>query len=152
MSSNSNFIFISLRRKNDISDIIYAILDEVGEWREAERKRLLDEKRAETTHPAKITILKDHIFRASKPAIVGVHVDAGEIRLGMRMIDKDGKILGRIKSIRSGEDTKQTAGVGEELAVAIDGITIGRQIDEEDSMWSDMTSQAARELRDLPVT
>lgn len=74
-------------------------------------------------------ILPDHIYRLNKPAVVGVRVLAGRIRVGENLINREGKDCGMIKSVRADDGTVLPEGKqGEEVSVAIDGVTVGRQI------------------------
>ena len=61
-------------------------------------------------------------------------------------------IVGQIKSIRSGEETKKEAIQGEEVAVAIDGVTVGRQIHEEDVLLVDVPEKHAKRLAKMSLT
>ncbi|MCJ7489942.1 MAG: translation initiation factor IF-2, partial [Thermoplasmata archaeon] len=103
-------------------------------------------KRLEIVYPGKVSILRDHVFRVSKPAIVGVRVLAGRIRPGQGLMRDDGRPVGRIKSIRKGEKTLPEARMGDEVAIAIDAATVGRQIDVEDILLVDVPEGHAREL------
>lgn len=128
------------------NDVIYRLLEEYQLWT-VERKRELEaEKRLAVVFPGKITILRDHVFRVSKPAIVGVRVLAGRIRPGQKLMKLDGRPVGRIKSIRSGEETLKEAVSGSEVAVSIDDATVGRQIDVEEVLLVDIPESHAREL------
>ena len=99
-------------------------------------------------YPGKLTILRDHVFRASKPAIVGVRVLAGRIRPGEFLMKEDGRRVGKIKSIRSGEESLKEAIAGNEVAISIDDAVVGRQIDVEDILLVDIPEGDAHELAD----
>ena len=133
------------------SDIIYRILEEREEWVETRTRELADASRVSVVYPGRILLLPDHTFRVSKPAVVGVRVLAGRIHVGQRLL-KNGERVGRIKSIRSGEDSMKEAMQGAEVAVAIDGVTVGRQIDEEDVLLVDVPESHARKLRKMDLT
>src|SRR5207253_1397101 len=79
-----------------------------------------------------------HSFRTSKPAIFGVRVLGGRIRTGESLMRQDGRSLGRIKAIRSGDKSLDGAGQGQEVAISVDGITIGRQIQPGDVLYVDL--------------
>ena len=55
-------------------------------------------------------------------------------------------IRDRIKSIRRGEETKKEAIQGDEVAIAVDGVTVGRQIDEQDVLLVDVPEKHAKRL------
>lgn len=134
------------------NQVIYRLLDEYKAWCEVRKREVEAEKRLETVFPGKVKIMRDHIFRVSKPAIVGVRVLAGRIRSGQMLMREDGRQVGRIKSIRSGENTLAEAIAGNEVAVAIDDATVGRQIDVEDILLVDVPESHARELTDYKLS
>lgn len=129
------------------NDVIYRLLEDYRNWCEEKKKEVEAAKRLEIVFPGKIIILRDHVFRTSKPAIVGVRVLAGRIRPGHGLMREDGRPVGRIKSIRSGEASLAEAVMGNEVAVAIDDVTVGRQIDVEDVLLVDIPESHARELQ-----
>ena len=133
------------------SDIIYRILEEHEEWVEQRTRELEEESREQVVYPARIMLLPDHTFRVSKPAVVGVRVVAGRIHIGQYLL-KEEKRIGRIKSIRSGENSMKEAMQGAEVAVAIDGVTVGRQIEEGDSLLVDIPESHAKKLRKMELT
>ncbi len=133
------------------SDIIYRILEEREEWVEERTRELEEASREQVVYPGRILLLPDHTFRVSKPAVVGVRVLAGRIHVGQRLL-KDGNRIGQIKSIRSGQDSMKEAMQGAEVAVAIDGVTVGRQIDEDDVLLVDIPESHARKLRKMDLS
>ncbi|MCJ2512018.1 MAG: translation initiation factor IF-2 [Candidatus Thermoplasmatota archaeon] len=128
------------------SKVVYKLLEDYDAWCKERSRELEAKKRLEIVYPGKVSILRDHVFRVSKPAIVGVRVLAGRIRPGQGLMRDDGRPVGRIKSIRRGEKTLSEARMGDEVAVAIDAATVGRQIDVEDILLVDVPEGHAREL------
>jgi translation initiation factor 5B len=120
------------------NDVMYRLLEDYRKWCVERRAQLEVDRRLEVVFPGKIMILRDHVFRMSKPAIVGVRVLAGRVRPGQGLMKLDGRSVGRIKSIRSGESSLKEAIAGQEVAVAIDEPTVGRQIDVEDVLLVDI--------------
>ncbi len=133
------------------SDIIYRILEEREEWVEKRTKEMEEESREAIVYPGRILLMRDHTFRVSKPAVMGVRVLAGRIHVGQYLL-KDGERVGRIKSIRSGEESMKEAMQGAEVAVAIDGATAGRQIEEEDVLLVDVPESHARKLARMDLS
>jgi translation initiation factor 5B len=133
------------------SDIIYRILEEREEWVEQRTKELEEESREVVVYPGRIKFLPDHTFRASKPAVIGVRILAGRIHVGQHLL-KEGSRIGRIKSIRSGQDSMKEAMQGAEVAVAIDGVTVGRQLEENDIMLVDIPASHAKKLRKMDLS
>lgn len=131
--------------------VVYKLVDDYEEWREEKKKEMERERRENIVHPGKFRILEDHTFRVSKPAIVGVRVLGGRIKPDQRLLNRDGRSVGRIKSIRSGEKSLDVAEQGEEVAVAISGVTVGRQIKPSDEIYVDIPEGDARKLKDFDL-
>ncbi|MCK5309704.1 MAG: translation initiation factor IF-2 [Thermoplasmata archaeon] len=132
-------------------DIVYKLIEDYEEWLSEKKRELETDSRKEMVYPGKMKILPDCIFRVSKPAIVGVRILAGRIRIGQRLIREDGREVGKIKSIRSGDDTKKEAISGAEVAVAIDGATCGRQIDVDMILYVDIPGSHCKELNKMDL-
>jgi translation initiation factor 5B len=127
-------------------DIIYKLVEDHQAWAERKMKEIDATRRHDYIHPGKFVILPDHIFRVSKPAIVGVRVLAGHLRVGQPIIRPDGRELGKIRSIRSDEETLREVIQGAEVAIAITEVTVGRQIHAGDVLYVDVPEGDARAL------
>lgn len=115
------------------SNIIYRLVEDYQKW-EAELKKSTEAKLIESvTHPGQVKILRGYVFRQSKPAIFGVEVVAGVIKTGYKL-KKDGKIIGEVKELQAEGENVGEAKAGERIAVSMDGVTIGRQINEGDTL------------------
>ena len=128
------------------NNVVYKIIEDYQEWAEEKKRELEAEKRMEITFPGKFKILPEYIFRLSKPAIVGVRVLGGRIRVGQRILREDGKVVGRIKSIRKGDNNVTEAIMGDEVAIAIDGVTIGRQMKAGETYYIDIPEEHGKKL------
>jgi translation initiation factor 5B len=129
------------------NDVMYRLLEEYNLWCGERAKEIEADKRLEIVFPGKIKILMDKVFRVSKPAIVGVRVLAGRIRPGQGLIKVDGRPIGKIKSIQSEGKSLSEAISGAEVAISIDDVTVGRQIDVEDVLLIDIPESHAHELQ-----
>lgn len=115
--------------------VIYKLIDDYLEWRE-ETIRAKEAKQFETVVlPAKFSILPGCVFRMSGPAVVGVRVLGGTLRPKVSIATREGKIVGEIKQIKLNKETVTEAKEGAEVAVSIDGVTIGRQIDVGETLY-----------------
>lgn len=115
-------------------NVIYHVLDSYLKWRD-ELKRNLDQKKFEQIiFPAKLVVLPDCVFRQNNPAVVGVRILSGKLRNGVNLIRKDGKKVGQLKSIQLRKENIQEAKAGEEVAISVDGATVGRQFDVNDEL------------------
>ena len=132
-------------------DVIYRLLEEYKARVEQRKTEIEAAKRLERPYPAKILFLPEYVFRASKPAIFGIRVLAGRIRPGMPLMRDDGKRIGRVRSVRSGEEVVTEAIAGQEVAIAVDGITVGRQVKGGDVLLVELSEEDARTLRDAEL-
>jgi translation initiation factor 5B len=131
------------------NDVIYQLIEEYDDHvtaiEEAQQEQILEN----ITRPAKFRILKDHTFRQSDPAVVGVEVLSGLLRRNVNVVRWEGgepKRVGRLKTIQDeGEDVDE-ARTGERMAVSIDGPTVGRQIEEGDDLWVELPEKHAKIL------
>jgi translation initiation factor 5B len=131
------------------NDVIYRLIEEYEEFVEDRASAQQDAVLDNIARPARFRILEDHVFRQSNPAVVGVEVLSGTLKRNARVVDFENrkpKRVGQIKGIQEqGEDVDQ-ARSGERVSVAIDGPTVGRQIDEGDTVWSELPEKHAKVL------
>ncbi|MDD1723579.1 MAG: translation initiation factor IF-2 [Methanospirillum sp.] len=115
-------------------NVIYHILENYLEWRN-NLKRSLDQKRFEKIIlPAKILVLPGCVFRQNNPAVIGVRILSGTLRTGVNLVQRDGKKAGSLKSIQLRKENIPEAHAGDEVAISIEGATVGRQFDVEDEL------------------
>jgi translation initiation factor 5B len=60
-------------------------------------------------------------------------------------------VIGRIKGIQSQNQSVDEAKQGEEVAISIEGVTVGRQIKNNDVLFTDIPEEDAKKLRDLKL-
>lgn len=126
------------------SDVIYSILENYDAWVEEQKMKMEQERMEAVIRPGSMRILPDCVFRQSKPAIVGVQVIGGVIRTQVPLIRDDGAVAGVVKGIQDHNENVGSATVGMEVAVAIDGPTVGRQIHEGDILYVNIPEKHAR--------
>ncbi|MEM1688439.1 MAG: translation initiation factor IF-2 [Candidatus Anstonellales archaeon] len=122
-----------------LGDVIYRLIESYKERVKEKREKLLQELMQKTTPPAKLFVMKDYIFRISKPAIFGIRVIEGEVRTNMRLINNQGKIIGEIVGIQKNKIQINSAKAGEEVAIAVNGGEIGDNILPDSFLWSDVS-------------
>ncbi|MCL4447010.1 MAG: translation initiation factor IF-2 [Thermoplasmatales archaeon] len=128
--------------------IIYSIKDDLVKTREEIKQRELEQKRKAMTFPCKLLVMEGNVFRVSKPAIFGVRIIGGKLRVRTQLMKIDGSNVGPVKSIRTGEQSLDEANQGDEVAIAMDNITVGRQIREGDILYSDINERDFRLLKE----
>jgi len=132
-------------------DIIYTIMENYDEWLELKKAELERERRQDYIHPGMIKFLPEYIFRISHPAVIGIRVISGRIKTGLRLMKEDGRIIGSIKGIQSENKPIEEALQGQEVAISIEGVTVGRQIKGNDILYTDLPASDAKKLRDMDV-
>jgi translation initiation factor 5B len=120
------------------SNVIYKLIEDYQLWVAEEKKRELREKFEKLTKPAKIKILPGYVFRVSKPAIVGIEVLKGTIKTKVKLINLEGRVVGTVKGLQERNENIPQAGIGKQVAMAIEGPTVGRQINEGEILYTDM--------------
>jgi translation initiation factor 5B len=126
--------------------VIYQLIDQYVEWRD-EQKRLQEKQRFEhVVMPAKIRLLPDCVFRQSNPAVVGVRVLGGKLRSDVNLIKLDGKKVGHLKSMQLRQETIREADAGLEIAISIEGATVGRQVNVGDDLFVDIPERHVKVL------
>jgi len=129
------------------NDVIYRLVEEYEEFVEERASAQQDAVLDNIARPARFRILEDHVFRQSSPAVVGVEVLSGTLKRNARVVDfenREPNRVGQVKGIQEqGEDIDQ-ARSGERVSVAIDGPTVGRQIGEGDTLWSELPEKHAK--------
>jgi len=126
--------------------VIYQLIDQYLEWRD-DQKRLLEKQRFEhIVMPAKIRLLPDCVFRQSNPAVVGVRVLGGKLRSDVNLIRTDGKKVGHLKSMQLRQESIREADAGLEVAISIEGVTIGRQLNIGDDLFVDIPERHVKVL------
>ena len=134
-------------------EIIYGIIEEYEAWIEMTKKSIDEANRENLVYPGKLLYLENHTFRNRNPAIVGIRIISGRAHIGQRIMKTDGTPVGQIKSMRNG-DSQETreAMQGDEVAMAISGPTVGRQINEGDVFYVDVPSSHAKRLRGIDLS
>ncbi len=126
------------------SDIIYTILESYEHWVEEQKMRIEQERLEAVIRPGAVRLLPDCVFRQSKPAIVGVQIIGGVVRTQVNLMREDGANVGEVKGIQARNENVGSATVGQEVAISIDGPTVGRQIHEGDILYVNIPEKHAR--------
>lgn len=121
------------------ADVIYKIIDELKQWQEEEKRKLEEKEMEGMTRPCKMQILQNCIFRQSNPAVVGIEVLGGTLKLGIPLMKANGNKASEVKSMQKEGENIQEARKGDQVAIAIPNMTVGRQINELDILYSDLT-------------
>jgi translation initiation factor 5B len=128
------------------NDVIYRLIEDYQKYVK-EQQEQAEKKIFETIiRPGKFKILPGCVFRQSKPAVVGVRVLGGVVRTNADVMLENGSVVGKIKGLQSEGENIPSAKVGKEVAMAIEGATVGRQIKEEDVLYINVPERHAKVL------
>ena len=136
-------------------NIIYSIMDEFVEWQKNEKQRQESKSLNKLTRPCKIQLLKGYVFRQSNPAIVGVEILGGILETGVRLMKSApsegevGKPVTAVKEIQLESENVTTAGKGKQVAVSLEKVVIGRQLNEGDFLLSFITEDEFKKLKEF---
>lgn len=117
------------------SNIIYHLLEEYLNWLGKERSLGVKAELEIVVRPGRVRLIPGFVFRRSKPAIVGVEVQAGRVRPKYMLINEKGVPVGEVQRIQNkGQDISE-ATRGMEVAISIDKPTVGRQVNEGETLY-----------------
>jgi len=131
------------------NQVIYRLIEDFLEWTKSEEKKQELEKISGVSRPFKLVFMKGHVFRQNNPAVFGVDVLEGVLKTDVFLMKADGSRLNIVKSIQSEQKTVEQAERNKQVAISVNGITIGRQINEGDILYSDMNEEEFRKLKEL---
>jgi len=129
-------------------NIIYKLIEDFDRWRQDERKKL-ESKEIEFLHkPCKIQIMKGYVFRQNNPAILGIDVLSGTLNVGTPLMNTEGTVVTEAKSIQQEQENIEKAEKGKQVAVSLPDITFGRQIHEEDILYSAIPEEHFKKFKE----
>lgn len=131
------------------NDVIYRTIEEYETYLNDLKKQIEMKELSVLVRPCKFFLLKGYTFRQSNPAIVGVEIEIGRIRSGDPIMNEQGKALTTVKSMKEGAENVTIAEQGKQLAMAMDGIIVGRQINEGDYLYTDIPEDDFKKLKSL---
>ena len=134
------------------ADVMYRAIEEYLAWKAERERELRAAARQQIVHPAKIEVLRGYVFRASKPAIVGIKVLGGTLRPGVRLIHPTGAEVGVLRSLQKEGESVSEAEESTELAASIEGAVVGRNVKEGDLLLVDLSESTARALKGQTLT
>ena len=132
-----------------VQNVIYKLVEEYDAYVQQLRKDLQLRELVGLVRPCKISLLKGYIFRQNNPAILGAEIEAGCLKAGDPLMNATGKKLTTVKSMKEGEEVLSIAEQGKQFALAMDGVTIGRQIQEGDFLYTDIPEEHFKKLKEL---
>ena len=131
------------------NNIIYKLIEDFEKYQEEEKRRLEGKEIEFLVRPCKLQIMKGYIFRQNNPAVVGVDVLEGKIKVDTPLMKKNGEKITEIKSIQKDQENLNEVEKGKQVAVSLPKVTVGRQINEGDILYSAVPEEDFRKLKEL---
>ena len=131
------------------NDVVYKLIEEYEKWKEEELKSQEGKELESLVRPCKLTIMSGYVFRQNNPAVVGVDVMEGVVKNNTPLMKEDGKEITTIKSMQLDQDNVEKAERGKKVAISLPNVTVGRQINEGDVLFSAIPEEDFRKLKEL---
>ncbi len=149
-------VVLGFNVKSELSDevkiitgeIIYKILDEFVEWQEAQKIAIKTKELDNITKPAKIELLSGYVFRQNNPAIMGVEVLMGTLKVGSNLM-KDGQTITSVKQLQFENKAVREAEKGKQVALSMPNVTVGRQVEEGDTLYTAISEDEFRKYKEF---
>ena len=130
-------------------DIIYKIVEDYKTWEEKENKSEETKALESISKPSMIRVLNGCVFRQKNPAVVGVEILKGSLKVESKVMNEIGKPLGEVKTVQlDGENIKEAKRT-QQVAIALPSATVGRNLFENEMLISDFTEDEFRKLREM---
>ena len=129
-------------------NIIYNLVRSYTEWVEYQKEHEDSILFNEIPPICKFQFMKGFVFRRNYPAVFGAEIQIGKLRQKVNVLNEDGKKIGTIHQIQENGKPIEEAGKGEQVAVSIKEISVGRQVNEGDIFYTDLGSKEAKLLLD----
>ena len=127
--------------------VIYRLIEGLKEWRKAKEEEILRERMMGLATICKLEILPNYVFRNLNPAIFGVKVLAGKIKVGIPLTDETGEEVARVKSLQKEKSSVNEAKEGEELAIALPGINFERRLGDKKYLYSYISDEQFKKFK-----
>ena len=131
------------------NDVIYRIILDYEEYVSGLKKEIEMRELNLLVRPCKFMVMSGYVFRQSNPAITGVEIEIGQIKTGCPIMDAHGKNISSVKAMQDGKENVTVALQGRQLALSMDHITMGRQVNEGDFLYSDISEDDFKKLKEL---
>ncbi|NWF97158.1 MAG: translation initiation factor IF-2 [Candidatus Thorarchaeota archaeon] len=129
-----------------VNEVIYRLYDEYNAWLIVKREQVKADSLASIVRPGKLQLIPDYVFRHKNPAIVGVRIQ-GILRPKVSLITSDGRRVGTVLQIQDRGVVIEEATDGMEVAVSIRGPTIGRQVKNNDVLYTEVPDKHILAIR-----
>jgi translation initiation factor 5B len=129
------------------ADVVYNLVDQYAAWvkeqKEADKKVTIEQ----LPLPAKILVLPNHFFRASKPAVFGIEVLDGALKAKVRLVNAHGDEIGEVSGMQHEKKSVELATKGMSVAISIDSAVCGKSFTESEVLFVRINKKEAEMLK-----
>jgi translation initiation factor 5B len=126
--------------------VIYNLVRNYNDWVNYQREHEESILFSEIPPICKFQFMKGFVFRRNFPAVFGAEIQIGKLRQKVEVINEAGKRIGIIHQIQENGKPIDEAIQGDQVAVSIKEISVGRQINEGDIFYTNLKSKEAKML------
>jgi len=104
------------------AEIIYHLFDQFTAYCEDYKQKKRDEFKHLAVYPCKLRIMPEHIFNTRDPIVLGVNIEAGNLRLGTPLVvpSQNRVMIGFVTGIEANHKQLEKANQGQEVCVKIE--------------------------------
>jgi translation initiation factor 5B len=126
--------------------VIYNLVRNYTDWVSYQREHEDSILFNEIPPVCRFQFMKGFVFRRNFPAVFGAEIQIGKLRQKVEVINEVGKRIGIIHQIQENGKPIDEATQGEQVAVSIKEISVGRHINEGDIFYTNLKSKDAKLL------
>ena len=130
-------------------NVIYKLIEDFENWQQASLKNAQEQELEGLVKPCKFQVMKGYVFRQNNPAVVGVDILAGMLKVGTPIMNEQGVELTEVKSMQVDQENVEKAERGKQAAVSLPGVTVGRQINEDMILLSSVPEEHFKKMKEL---
>ena len=119
-----------------MNPVIYSLIEDYSSWVQSEKESYERDEFNTITPPSSFKFLKGYVFRRNDPAIFGVMVLVGRLKQKAQVMNSEGKIIGTIHQLQDKGKSVDEVEQGSEVAVSMNEPTIGRHIQEGETLYT----------------
>lgn len=126
--------------------IIYNLVRSYNDWAAYQREHADSILFGEISPICKFQFLKGYVFRRNSPAVFGAEILAGRLKQKIPIMNEQGRRIGTVHQIQEAGKNLSDASLGMQVAVSMKEPVIGRNINEGDIFYTDLSSREAKLL------
>ncbi len=132
-----------------VHDVIYKTIEDLEKWQEEKQKKMELERLESIVLPVKIRLMPGYVFRQSNPVVMGIEIISGKLKIGYPLMNLEGKRITYVKALQKESKSISSAKKDDQVALSMEKVTVGRQVNEGDVLFGDINEEEFRKLKEL---